>query len=360
LRAVFSRLQPEVVPRDKAMRIIAGMCRGLAHAHGRGLAHADFKPGNVILTAGDEPKILDFGLSQAAAPSGRTGDVSIKPAGESLRAITPAYASCNRLEGGAPGFSDDVYSLSCVIYELLAGHHPYDRKSALVARELNLKPDRIDGLTEIQWRTLATGLRPLRDARTTEVYDLLDAFTAPTPARALSVPVEKKKGREKPDVSPLIRVVAATVLIAAIVMLGFELVPSKYPEVSLDAEGGAGTAIAESASPRPTAVNEKAALQAADDQLSAPIPRASSWSQPSISYRKTVLLSPCRSAGRGTCRGGQALSGKPLQIPPNHNLTTWTSIGVSYSLPREKRPGPSSFPSFQTPLQRATRVFRLP
>lgn len=282
LRSVFSRLQPEVVPRDKAMRIIAGMCRGLAHAHGRGLVHADFKPGNVILTAGDVPKILDFGLSQAAALNGRTGDVSIKPASESLRAITPAYASCDRLEGGAPGFSDDVYSLSCVIYELLAGHHPYDRKSALVARELNLKPDRIDGLTEIQWRTLATGLRPLRDARTTEVYDLLDAFTAPAPARALSVPVEKKKGREKPDVSPLIRVVVATVLIAATVMLGFELVPSKYPEASPDAEGGAGTAIAESASPRPTAVNEKAALQATDDQLSVPIDDVDSMDDPSL------------------------------------------------------------------------------
>jgi serine/threonine protein kinase len=281
LRSLFSRLQPAVVPRDRAMRIIAGMCRGLAHAHGRGLVHADFKPGNVILTAGDEPKILDFGLSQAAVPGGRTGDVSSKPGSEAPRAITPAYASCNRLEGGAPGFSDDVYSLSCVIYELLAGRHPYARKSALVARELNLKPDRIKGLTELQWRTLATGLRPLRDARTTEVYDLLDAFTAPPPARALSVPVEKKKGREKADASRLTRILVATVLIVATVMLGLELVPSKYSESSPDVKGGPVTAMTDSASPRPTAVNERAALQTTDDPLSAPIDDVDSMADPS-------------------------------------------------------------------------------
>lgn len=298
LQSLFSRLQPSVVPRDRALRIIVGMCRGLAHAHTRGLVHADFKPGNVILTAGDEPKILDFGLSQTAVPGDRSGNVSTKPASEALRAITPAYASCNRLEGGAPGFSDDVYSLSCVIYELLAGHHPYERKTALVARELNLKPDRIDGLTELQWRTLAIGLRPFRDARTTEVYDLLDAFTAPPPPHALRPPAEKKKDHEKAAVFPLARTLLATVLVAATVMLGLELVPSRHvdpprepeqtetplsnfadggneaaaqgtaSESSLVVDGNPGTAITDGATPPLPVANSEAARQTTDDEVS--------------------------------------------------------------------------------------------
>ena len=313
LKSVFSRLQPAVVPRDRAMRIIAGMCRGLAHAHGRALVHADIKPGNVILTAGDEPKILDFGLSQAAVPDGRTGDASTKAASEALRAITPAYASCNRLEGGAPSFSDDVYSLSCVIYELLAGHHPYDRKSALVAQELNLKPDRVDGLTELQWRTLATGLRPLRDARTTEVYDLLDAFTSPPPARALSVPIEQKKGREKAAVSPLTRIVVAAVVIAATVMLGLELVPSKYLESSPDVEGGPGTAIPDSATPPPTAVNGEAVLQATGDQLSPTIDDVDSMDDPSL----PILSDEEVPATLGASTPGFQLASTEYFIPEN-------------------------------------------
>ncbi len=100
------------------------------------------------------------------------------PAGtDALQAVTPAYASCNRLEGRAPTFSDDVYSLSCVIYELLSGRHPYDRKSALAARALNLEPARIDDLTDIEWRTLANGLRLDKDERSTQVHDLQVAFS---------------------------------------------------------------------------------------------------------------------------------------------------------------------------------------
>ena len=192
LRRVFSRLQPATMPTKKAMRIIAGMCRGLAHAHANGLVHADLKPGNVFLTKDNEPKIFDFGSAQIAASGNRHKDESLKPGSKGLRAVTPAYASCNRLEGGAPGFSDDVYSLCCVIYELLAGRHPYDRKSALVARELNLQPERIKELTDLQWRTLATGLLPSREDRSTEVHDLLEVFDDRKPATSPSPPVKKQ------------------------------------------------------------------------------------------------------------------------------------------------------------------------
>ncbi len=177
LKDLLSKGPPAPLSRDRAVRIILGMCRGLAYAHGRGLIHADFKPGNVILAPGDEPKILDFGLAHAAEPFGPMGGALLRAGNKRLRAVTPTYASCNRLEGGTPGFSDDVYSLCCVIYELLAGKHPYARRSALVARALELQPERIDGLTDIQWRTLATGLRPAREDRTTEVHDLQVAFS---------------------------------------------------------------------------------------------------------------------------------------------------------------------------------------
>ena len=102
LKTLLSRSQPSTVPPELAMRIIAGLCRGLAHAHARGLVHADIKPGNVFLTAGGETKIFDFGLDQVTGPDSDATDATSRPASKAIRAVTPAYASCNRLVGGSP------------------------------------------------------------------------------------------------------------------------------------------------------------------------------------------------------------------------------------------------------------------
>ena len=230
LRAVLLREYPALLPQKKAMRIVAGMCRGLAHAHAHGVVHADFKPGNVFLTAGDKPKILDFGLVRAAAPGDPMGGVPPEKSSSATRAITPAYASCNRLEGGAPALSDDVYSLSCVIYELLAGHHPYDKKSALVARELKLRPKRIDGLTDVQWRTLATGLQPSRRARTTQARNLEAVFTDQVPLQPMSEPVRKKRGRTGVAAFAVTAFLLGGGLAFAVAFLGMQPIPSKYVE----------------------------------------------------------------------------------------------------------------------------------
>lgn len=237
LSTVLSERQPATLPRDRAMRIIAGMCQGLSHAHECGLVHADFKPGNVILAAGDVPKILDFGLSHIEAPDDHANDRSSAGAATGpLRAMTPAYSSCNRLEGGTPCFSDDVYSLSCVIYEILSGRHPYERKSALVARELDLQPPRIDGLTPLQWRTLAAGLQPSSDARTTQVYDIQEAFSATSPIRALKIPPVREEDGEGKSGSSLSRLLLAAVLVSAAVILVFQFAPSKYLDRVRNAE----------------------------------------------------------------------------------------------------------------------------
>lgn len=232
LKSLLSRSQPSAVPTELALRIISGLCLGLAHAHANGLVHADIKPGNIFLTAGGEPKIFDFGLAQVAAPDSSSTAAGSRPASKAMRAVTPAYASCNRLEGGAPGFSDDVYSLSCVIYELLAGRHPYDRKSAVVVRELDLQPARCPGLTDLQWRTLATGLRPSREDRTTELFDLKEAFTRRKPSKRPNAPtvetVVEKRRRGGTAMFGIAGLLIGAGIMAGMAVLGIQAVPTEF------------------------------------------------------------------------------------------------------------------------------------
>ena len=95
------------------------VCAAVAFAHQRLIVHRDIKPSN-ILVAGDDPKLLDFGIAKLLAPDDnartRTG----------LHRFTPEYASPEQVRGAAPSTSTDVYSLGAVLYHLVAGRPPHD------------------------------------------------------------------------------------------------------------------------------------------------------------------------------------------------------------------------------------------
>jgi len=78
-------------------------------------------------------KVLDFGIARAVTRPGQAaGDATLfKPSWE---ALTPAYASCEMFEQAPPDPRDDIYALACTAYELLAGHHPFERMPANQAR----------------------------------------------------------------------------------------------------------------------------------------------------------------------------------------------------------------------------------
>lgn len=130
--------------------IIGGLCAGLAHAHDRGVIHADLKPANVFASPKLEVKLLDFGIASAT----REGDFD--PA--SLGGMTLPYASPGMLEGAPRDPRDDVYALGCVVYLLITGRHPFDQEPALDAREKGLAPQRPPGLSDGAWAVLAASL----------------------------------------------------------------------------------------------------------------------------------------------------------------------------------------------------------
>ncbi len=125
------RLKREgALPLDDALRIGREVADALAYAHSQGVVHRDIKPGNILLVGG-HAVVADFGIAMAAG-----GEVD--PFTELGLAIgTPAYMSPE--QGGGEGPLDgrtDLYSLGCVVYEMLTGKPPFTGQSpqAIMAR----------------------------------------------------------------------------------------------------------------------------------------------------------------------------------------------------------------------------------
>lgn len=170
-------------PLEEVIRILRGLGAGLSYAHELGIVHADFKPSNAFLTTDGNVKILDFGVARAARSLNGPEEKTIFDAG-ALGAVSPPYASLEMLSGGTtPDQRDDIYALGCVLYELLAGQHPFNRIDALKARAAGLKPPPLRKLSREQWRALQGALAFERDARTATVAELVERFCAPGKAR---------------------------------------------------------------------------------------------------------------------------------------------------------------------------------
>jgi eukaryotic-like serine/threonine-protein kinase len=109
-------------PRVASIVVQLGMI--LDHVHGRGLVHHDVKPANVLLLRGGRVTLLDFGLACRANAAGPVGG------GEGFCVGTMDYAAPEQILGESTNARTDVYSLGCVLYELVTGRRPFDGESA--------------------------------------------------------------------------------------------------------------------------------------------------------------------------------------------------------------------------------------
>jgi serine/threonine protein kinase len=158
----------------EALRLTRDMCRAMAYAHDQGVVHSDFKPANAFVTREGVVKVFDFGIARAAKRADNvSGSTTLFDPG-TLGALTPTYASCEMIEGLEPDSRDDVYAIACVAYELLAGKHPFNRVSAVEARDKSMVAKRPRGLKRHQWRAIQHGLQFSRENRTTSAKQFLN------------------------------------------------------------------------------------------------------------------------------------------------------------------------------------------
>jgi len=172
------------MPWRRALRIGVGIARGLAAVHASGVLHRDIKPANIVLAAGDQPKLIDFGLAcRTDASAGGAVDAralaraidTAAPTQDSHEvAGTPAYMAPELWEGAPASAASDVYAVGLVLWELLAGELPHaglDGDALVTAIRTQripsiagLRPELPAALVELVDQCVARGARPTADA----------------------------------------------------------------------------------------------------------------------------------------------------------------------------------------------------
>ncbi|PWT83656.1 MAG: hypothetical protein C5B58_06165, partial [Acidobacteria bacterium] len=150
---------------------IEDVAAALGYAHDRSVIHSDLKPANIFVTTSGRTKLLDFGIARVSR-----GPLLQTRSGP--RALTPAYASCEMLEGKEADRRDDIYSFACVIYEMLSGERPFGELTALEARDAGARMPPLASLSREQNAALRKALAFERGTRTGSVEQLLAGLAA--------------------------------------------------------------------------------------------------------------------------------------------------------------------------------------
>ncbi len=133
------------LPLDDALQITKEVAAALSYAHSHDVIHRDIKPENVLLSAG-EAVVADFGIARAITEA---GGEHLTETGISIG--TPAYMSPEQASGARKlDGRSDIYSLGCVLYEMLAGEPPYTGPTAqaVLAKKLSEPTPRVSVIRE--------------------------------------------------------------------------------------------------------------------------------------------------------------------------------------------------------------------
>lgn len=113
------KLQAGQLPLSTSLEIIKGILQALDYSHNKGIIHRDIKPSNIMITDSGDIKVMDFGIARATDDIGATLTNTWNVVG------TAQYLSPEQATGEMADGRSDLYSLGCLMYELLTGQPPF-------------------------------------------------------------------------------------------------------------------------------------------------------------------------------------------------------------------------------------------
>lgn len=135
-------------------RLVSDLAGALEFAHASNIIHADLKPGNIFIERTGRVKLIDFNIAWPVARRTRVAEEDTVEILGRLGALTPIYASPQRLAHAEPCVGDDVFSLGVIVYIALTGKRPFGEHDAREAVEKGIVPEQPEGLSARRWRAL--------------------------------------------------------------------------------------------------------------------------------------------------------------------------------------------------------------
>lgn len=189
-RQFSALITKEGLPNETVLRYGIQIADALAHAHDRGVVHRDLKSANVMITAEGRAKVLDFGLAMSL-PKGQLDDAtrSVVELGSGSELVgTLSYMAPEILQGESGSYQTDIWALGVLLYEAVAGHLPFSRRTGLEVGSAILHaqppplPSQIPpGFISVVQRCLAKE-PPLRFQRASEVRAALETLQSASSA----------------------------------------------------------------------------------------------------------------------------------------------------------------------------------
>jgi serine/threonine protein kinase/tetratricopeptide (TPR) repeat protein len=189
---------------NRAINISIQVCHALAHAHMKGLVHRDLKPSNIMLvksgSSADLVKVLDFGIAKLM-PGQKRETLNLTQTGEIFG--SPSYMSPEQCLGCSQDARSDIYSLGCMMYEMIVGRPPLVGKNPIqtVAKHLNEDPPSLSKVVPSAQipRGLEETIMRCLEKDTEQRYQSMDHLAADLQLIASGLtPKQKKKKAKKP------------------------------------------------------------------------------------------------------------------------------------------------------------------
>jgi serine/threonine protein kinase len=186
--------QEHRLSKERALPIFVQILDALSHAHERGVIHRDLKPSNVMLIGSDQVKLVDFGIAKILPEPGkelqkltRTGEVF----------GTAVYMSPEQCRAEALDARSDLYSMGCLMYEVLDGQVPIkgDTYYATLSRQLTDDPRESTFLSHDFGRSILYALKKETKDRPQSASELKEALLNPS---SLVAKTTKETAQKKP------------------------------------------------------------------------------------------------------------------------------------------------------------------
>ena len=226
LASILDSAEARNIDRVYAFRIVRQLGEALDYAHRCGIVHGGVDPAKVMILSNGDARLFDFGLA-----SFRQRLLESQAASGGAVAGAMAYSSLQVLGGETPVTSDDIFSLACLLYRLVAGYRVFGPRNAADASQAEMVPQRPQGFTDLQWIAMSQALSYSRESRYHCVSDFVAALEDGTAAQrsgevgdqpgsaaaskshrwiiaaitgmALLVGVTAKLGLDEPEVAPV-------------------------------------------------------------------------------------------------------------------------------------------------------------